>query len=181
MMELHVQASSPIICRAIEVTCISLSSNLWQCLLRRLIIFLHAFCLGVSEGLQSGLQTLCNPPELTPVSTSLSSVCCFYYPGSTTRSDAHPVLSSPPWTTPVVQDLVTSPVLWPSRLPVSCWVEQWFAQRELPVTQSPRICAQVFFQKLWKWQHLVEVRHTRESRSLKLPENISIHQARKDS
>lgn len=80
MMELHVQTSSPIICRAIKVTCMSLSPNLWQCLLSRLSIFLGAFCLGVTEGLQSGLQTLCSLLELTPVSTSPSNSMLFSLP-----------------------------------------------------------------------------------------------------
>lgn len=56
-------------------------------------------------------------------------------------------------------------------LPTSPWVEQWFAQRGLPVIQSPGKHAQGFFQKLC--QSSLQRYHTlRESRSLKLSESI---------
>lgn len=96
--------------------------------------------------------TLHSPPELTLFPTSPTSLWHFYCPGSTTRSDAHPMLSSPPRTALVVQDPVTGTVLWPSRLPTSPQVEQWFAQKRFPVARSPGSHAQGFFQKLHQGQ-----------------------------
>lgn len=65
--------------------------------------------------------TLHSPPERPQFPTSPTSLWRFYCPGSTTRSDAHPMLSSPPRTAPAVQDLVAGPVPWPSRLPTGPW------------------------------------------------------------
>lgn len=111
--------------------------------------------------------TLRRPPQLNLFPTSLIGMWHFSFSGSTSRCDAHPMLCPALWTAPVVQDPVSGSVLWPFLAHQS----QWFAQRGLPVTQSPGNHAQSFFQKLC--QSCLQRYHTlRESRSLKLSENI---------
>lgn len=108
------------------------------------------FCMFSIYVLQRGLSPTADllwPPQLALFPTSLTGLWYFFPSGCTSRSGAHPMSvphsEQPQWCRTQCQALCSD-----TFLPTSPWVEQWFAQRGMPVIQSPGNHAQGFFQKL---------------------------------
>lgn len=111
--------------------------------------------------------TLLRIPQLTLFPTSLTGLWHFSFSGSTSRSDANPMLCFPLWTAPMVQDPT---VLWPflAHQPLGWAV---ICPEKAACDPYPGNHAQGFFQKLC--QSSLHRYHTlRVSKSLKLSENI---------
>lgn len=155
-----------------KVTHTLLSPTLWQCLLKRLSIFLHAFYLGVTEGLQSDTDT--TQPSWAPTIPHLpNQSMAFLLPwehNQVWRSPhaQFPTPNSPGGAGPGGRPCAMSLSLAHRSLGLSRGLPREGSLWPEALEAMPRASSKSYTRA----KLLAEVPHTRDPRSLKLSENI---------